>query len=64
MRRTWRTLTALAGELADMCFTDPPYGVNYSAKDKQRSKRRPILNDRPGEQFEAMLRSGMPTSSR
>jgi ParB-like nuclease family protein len=28
----------LAGELADMCFTDPPYGVNYSAKDKQRGK--------------------------
>ncbi|GEP60928.1 site-specific DNA-methyltransferase [Reyranella soli] len=47
----------LAGELADMCFTDPPYGVNYSAKDKQRGKRRPLLNDHPGEQFETMLRS-------
>ena len=49
----------LAGELADMCFTDPPYGVNYanSAKDKQRGKHRPLLNDQPGEQFEAMLRS-------
>ena len=32
-------------------------GVNYSAKDKQRGKRRPLLNDHPGEQFEAMLRS-------
>ena len=49
----------LAGELADMCFTDPPYGVNYanSAKDKQRGKHRPILNDHPGEGFEAMLRA-------
>jgi DNA modification methylase len=43
---------------ADMCFTDPPYGVNYanSAKDKQRGKQRPILNDQPGKGFEAMLR--------
>lgn len=49
----------LAGELADMCFTDPPYGVNYanSAKEKQRGKQRPLLNDHPGQQFEAMLRS-------
>jgi DNA modification methylase len=49
----------MAGELADMCFTDPPYGVNYanSAKDKQRSKHRPILNDQPGEDFETMLRA-------
>jgi DNA modification methylase len=49
----------LAGELADMCFTDPPYGVNYanSARDKQRGRNRPLLNDQPGQQFEAMLRS-------
>jgi DNA modification methylase len=49
----------LGGELADMCFTDPPYGVNYasSPKDKQRGKHRPILNDHPGEEFEAMLRA-------
>ena len=49
----------LGGELADMCFTDPPYDVNYanSAKDKQRGKHRPILNDHPGEGFEAMLRA-------
>lgn len=46
---------ALGGEPADMCFTDPPYGVNYSAKDKRRGKQRPILNDRRGEDFEAML---------
>jgi DNA modification methylase len=47
----------LGGELADVCFTDPPYGVNYanSPKDKQRGKHRLILNDRPGEDFEAML---------
>jgi len=49
----------MAGELADMCFTDPPYGVNYanSPKDKQRGRHRPILNDHPGEEFEAMLRA-------
>jgi DNA modification methylase len=48
----------LAGEPAGMCFTDPPYGVNYadSAKDKMRGKHRPILNDLPGKGFEAMLR--------
>jgi DNA modification methylase len=50
---------ALGGELADMCFTDPPYGVNYgnSEKDPQRGKQRPILNDHPGESFEVMLRA-------
>jgi DNA modification methylase len=47
----------LDGELADMAFTDPPYNVNYanSAKDKQRSKNRPILNDTLGEDFGALL---------
>jgi DNA modification methylase len=45
----------LAGELADMCFTDPPYGVAYGTK--ERGKRRLILNDQPGESFEAMLRA-------
>jgi DNA modification methylase len=49
--------TVLGGELADTCFTDPPYGVNYanSPEDKQRGRHRPILNDRPGEGFEALL---------
>jgi DNA modification methylase len=49
----------LGGELADMRFTDPPYGVNYgsSPKDKMRGKHRPILNDHPGEEFEVMLRA-------
>jgi DNA modification methylase len=47
----------LAGELADMTFTDPPYNVNYanSAKDKLRGKNRPILNDALGEEFGALL---------
>ena len=47
----------LDGELADMCFTDPPYNVNYanSAKDKLRGKNRPILNDALGEGFGAFL---------
>ena len=40
-----------------MCFTDPPYNVNYanSAKDKLRGKNRPILNDALGEDFGALL---------
>ena len=47
----------LAGELADMAFTDPPYNVNYanSAKDKLRGKDRPILNDALGGDFGAFL---------
>ena len=47
----------LDGELADMCFTDPPYNVNYanSAKDKLRGKNRPILNDALGDGFGAFL---------
>ncbi|MGE3703398.1 MAG: site-specific DNA-methyltransferase [Hyphomicrobiaceae bacterium] len=47
----------LDGELADMCFTDPPYNVNYanSAKDRLRGTNRPILNDALGEGFGAFL---------
>ncbi len=47
----------LARELADMCFCDPPYNVNYanSAKDKLRGKNRAILNDALGESFGAFL---------
>jgi DNA modification methylase len=47
----------LDGELADMAFTDPPYNVNYanSAKDKQRGKSRPILNDALGDEFGSFL---------
>jgi len=45
----------LGGELADMCFTDSPYNVNYSTKDKKRGKSSPILNDALGEEFGAFL---------
>jgi DNA modification methylase len=47
----------LGGQLADMTWTDPPYGVNYanSPKDKLRGKHRPILNDNLGTGFEAFL---------
>jgi hypothetical protein len=45
----------LGGQLADMCFTDSPYNVDYanSPKDKLRGKHRPILNDNLGSGFEA-----------
>ena len=45
----------LGGELADMCFTDSPYNVNYSTKDKKRGKSRSMLNDFLGEEFGAFL---------
>jgi DNA modification methylase len=47
----------LDGRLADMCFTDPPYNVDYgsSAKDKLRGNKRKILNDDLGNGFEAFL---------
>jgi DNA modification methylase len=47
----------LGGQLADLTFCDPPYGVNYanSPKDKLRGKHRPILNDNLGAGFEAFL---------
>jgi DNA modification methylase len=47
----------LAGQLADMTFTDPPYNVDYgsSAKDKLRGSKRRILNDDLGAGFEAFL---------
>jgi DNA modification methylase len=47
----------LAGELADLCFTDPPYNVNYAnaADQKKRAKSRPILNDALGQQFGELL---------
>ena len=49
--------TVLGGELADMCFCDPPYNVNYANfTDKKRSgKSRPILNDALGKDFDALL---------
>lgn len=54
----------LAGEKADMVFTDPPYNVNYanSAKDKMRGKDRAILNDNLGDGFyDFLLAALMPT---
>jgi DNA modification methylase len=47
----------LDGELADMCFTDPPYNVDYGnpTKGKQNSKDRRILNDALGEGFYGFL---------
>lgn len=44
---------------ADMCFTDPPYNVDYgnSAKDKMRGKDRRILNDALGSEFGQFLRA-------
>jgi DNA modification methylase len=47
----------LGGQLADLCWTDPPYSVRYgdSAKDKLRGKRRPILNDDLGKDFAPFL---------
>lgn len=49
--------TLMAGQLADMAFTDPPYNVNYgsSAKDKMRGKDRHILNDDLGDGFYQFL---------
>jgi hypothetical protein len=43
----------LAGSLADMAFTDPPYNVNYGAtmKDKFRGNKRRIANDALGGGF-------------
>jgi DNA modification methylase len=48
----------LAGALADMVFSDPPYNVNYGAtmKDKLRGKKRKIANDDLGDGFERFLR--------
>ncbi|MCC6366343.1 MAG: site-specific DNA-methyltransferase [Bryobacterales bacterium] len=47
----------LAGGLADMVFTDPPYNVNYGVamKDRLRAKKRKIANDNLGDGFEQFL---------
>lgn len=51
----------MAGELADMVFTDPPYNVNYgdTSKDKRHKggakAGRKIMNDDLGDDFEAFL---------
>lgn len=53
--------TLMAGDLADMAFTDPPYNVDYgnSAKDKLRGKDRRILNDNLGADFHAFLEAAL-----
>ena len=47
----------LDGGLADLCFTDPPYNVDYgnSVKDRMHCKRRRIRNDNLGADFERFL---------
>ena len=47
----------MAGGLADLTWTDPPYGVNYGAtmKDKLRGKSRIIANDNLGKGFGPFL---------
>jgi DNA modification methylase len=47
----------LGGELADLCFTDPPYNVNYAngSNKKGPGKKRPILNDALGAEFGELL---------
>src|SRR5262249_13758092 len=42
----------LESESADLTFTDPPYGVDYEGKTKQRLK---LQNDNLGSQFEGFL---------
>ena len=56
----------LGGELADMTFCDPPYGVNYanSPKDKLRGKHRPILNDNLAAASRPSSTTPAPTSCR
>ena len=44
----------LAEERADMTFMDPPFGVDYEGKTKQKLK---LLNDHLGSHFEGFLRA-------
>ena len=56
----------LAGSLADMAWTDPPYNVDYGNNPKNNlwGKNRRILNDALGDGFGASCRTPAPTSSR
>lgn len=49
------------GHLADMCWQDPPYNVDYAnaAKDKKHGKDRRILNDALGDGFSTFLYDAM-----
>ncbi|WP_281647594.1 site-specific DNA-methyltransferase [Parendozoicomonas sp. Alg238-R29] len=53
--------TLMAGQLADMVFTDPPYNVDYgnNTKDKLRGKDRRIKNDNLGDEFHGFLLAAM-----
>jgi DNA modification methylase len=43
----------LAGDLADMCFTDPPYNIDYEGRTKNKLK---IQNDALGSKFYDFLK--------
>ena len=45
----------LGGALADLCFCDPPYNVDYGAPTKTAKKDRRILNDSLGDGFRQFL---------
>ena len=47
--------TVLGGDLADLCFCDPPYNVDYGAPAKGARKDRRILNDALGDGFRQFL---------
>jgi len=47
----------LAGELATICWTDPPYNVNLGGSEHPTWKRRAINNDNLGDEFPAFVRS-------
>lgn len=49
----------LAGNRAAMCFTDPPYNVDYANPKRAPNKHRarPIMNDALGAGFENLLRA-------
>jgi len=47
----------MAGALADMAFTDPPYNVDYGKPAKGRSTDRRILNDALGDDFGTFLKA-------
>jgi DNA modification methylase len=51
----------MAGHKAHVCFTDPPYNVDYAnnAKDKLRGTDRPILNDDLGDEFGSFLQAAL-----
>ena len=47
----------MAGALADMAFTDPPYNVDYGKPAKGKSNDRRILNDALGDDFCSFLQA-------